>query len=275
MDYAIAAYISNVVGSFDQAQAAERRGGRMFQRAGRVPDRAAYSIRSFVSTVPELYLPFARMKYRNEENGNRIVDKSTELVIEGFQRSGNTFAVIAFQQAQSRPVKMAHHLHSLAQVRRATALGRPTLVLVRDPIDTCVSHILRYSAATPRQVLRSWIRFYEGISGLRDGIVVADFREVVDDFGDVTKRVNARFGTRFREFEHTPEHVAQCFKLIDERNRGRYGTVLESHVARPSDDRNELKRQARARFDSSDVKAIRDAAYEVFADVSASTDGNQ
>jgi hypothetical protein len=239
---------------------------------GRFPERAAYSIRSMASAVPSVYLPFARMKYRDAENGNRIVEASTELVIEGFQRSGNTFAVVAFQQAQGRPVKMAHHLHAVAQVRRAAALRRPTLVLVRDPIETCVSHILRYTSATPRQVLRSWIRFYSNVSRLRDAIVIADFTEVVNDFGAVTTRVNDRFSTRFRAFEHTPEHVARCFELIDERNRGRYGTVLDTHVARPSSQRNEWKQHARARFGHDDVRALRDAAYRLYGDISPTVD---
>jgi hypothetical protein len=223
--------------------------------------------------MPLVYLPFARAKFRHEENGNRIVERGTELVLEGFQRSGNTFAVVAFQQAQARPVKMAHHLHSLAQVRRAVALERPTLVLVRDPIDTCVSHILRYSVATPRQVLRSWIRFYDGVSQLRDAIVLADFSEVVSDFGVVTSRVNAKFGTDFREFEHTPERVARCFELIDERSRGRYGTVLDTHVARPTQNRNEWKQDARARFDEPDVGALKTDAYRLYGYLSSSIDG--
>ena len=55
---------------------------------------------------------------------------------------------------------------------------------------------------------------------IRDALVIATFEEVTSDFGAVTHRVNERFGTRFREFEHTEANVEQVFALIDERAEG-------------------------------------------------------
>ena len=107
--------------------------------------RAKYSGRVWLSSVPSLYLPFARIKYRSVPN--RLVGRDTELVIEGFQRSGNTFAVFAFEMAQDRPIRSAHHLHASAQVSRAVKLGVPVLLLVRDPRDTIVSHVIREPCA--------------------------------------------------------------------------------------------------------------------------------
>ena len=43
----------------------------------------------------------------------------TELVIEAFPRSANTFATVAFQLSQPAPVRVAHHLHAPAQVTEA------------------------------------------------------------------------------------------------------------------------------------------------------------
>ena len=41
-----------------------------------------------------------------------LYSKETELVIEGFPRSANTFAVLAFDYAQPDDVKLAHQLHA-------------------------------------------------------------------------------------------------------------------------------------------------------------------
>src|SRR5262245_21620321 len=154
--------------------------------------RARYSGRVWLSSVPSLYLPFARLKYGRVPN--RLVERDTELVIEGFQRSGNTFAVFAFEMAQDRPIKSAHHLHASAQVTRAVRLGVPVLLLVRDPRDAIVSHVIREPCANMPAALRAWTHFYEAALPLRDRIFVADFSRVSTDFGAVIRDFNEKFG---------------------------------------------------------------------------------
>jgi len=63
--------------------------------------------------------------------GSRITGE-TEVVIDGFPRSGNTFAVVAFRQAQSRRVSVAHHGHVPALAIEAHRRGVPALVLIRE-----------------------------------------------------------------------------------------------------------------------------------------------
>jgi len=82
----------------------------------------------------------------------RAVDRATELVIEGFARSGNTFAVAAFSLAQPRPVRLAHHLHAPAQVLLAARMGIPCIVLVRDPVDAVASRLIRRRFTRPFSV---------------------------------------------------------------------------------------------------------------------------
>jgi hypothetical protein len=209
-------------------------------RVGALPSfgcRARYGARAMLSTYPAIYLPFARRKYGREA----VLSGDTELVIEGFQRSGNTFAVIAFELAQDRPTRTAHHLHAAAHVVAAAERGVPILLLIRDPEATVVSHMLREPCITPRQALSNWIRFYERVLPYRDRMVVGEFGAITSDFGPAVDEINRRFGTTFRRFAHTEDNVARCFVLIDERNRRRYGAIVESHVARPSTHRDELK----------------------------------
>jgi hypothetical protein len=222
--------------------------------------RARYGARAVLSTYPAIYLPFARRKYGRET----VLSAGTELVIEGFQRSGNTFAVIAFELAQGRPTRTAHHLHAAAHVVAAAERGVPTLLLIRDPEATVVSHMLRERCITPREALSNWIRFYERVLPYRDRLVIGEFDAVTSDFGPVVDEINRRFGTTFRRFDHTRDNVARCFELIDERNRRRYGAIVESHVARPSTRRDELKRalaRGVAAHSLSDLRARARTAY--------------
>jgi hypothetical protein len=224
--------------------------------------RARYAARVWLSGAPRLYPPFARWKYGKIPD--RLVKADTELVIEGFQRSGNTFAVFAFEMAQDRPVTTAHHLHSSAQVVMAVELGVPALVLIRDPKDSTLSHLIREPRVPMRQALSAWTRFYERIAPYRDRVLVADFSRVSTDFGLVIRDLNEKFGTGYKEFDHTAENVERCFQMIEERNRERYGALVEGKVARPSDERRSRKEALAAAFDAPALAARRDRAYRVY-----------
>jgi hypothetical protein len=177
-----------------------------------------------------LYVALARRRH-----GDRVLGGATDIVIEGFPRSANTFAVTAFTLAQSRPVTVAHHLHAPAHVIRAVHVGVPVILLVRRPDDAIASVVARKPALRPADVARAYVRFYEGVHDSMGGCVVADFTQVTSGFGDVIERVNARFGTAFAPFIHTDENVRRCFAQIESESRRRAsGRLLESVVARPS-----------------------------------------
>jgi hypothetical protein len=224
--------------------------------------RLPYGARGVVSGHPGLFIPYARYRYRRTED--RVVRADTELVIEGFPRSANTFAVVAFEFAQARPVRLAHHLHAAAQVKAAVAMGIPTILLIRDPDDVTLSHLIRKPHLTPRTVLSNWTRFYEGLLPRRAHVVVADFREVTEAFGEAIGRVNRLFGTDFARFEHTEANAAACFAIIERRSGRRYGEVVETRVARPSASREERKRALRRTLETGALEEPRRRARSVY-----------
>jgi len=173
-----------------------------------------WGLRSRIAEHPALYLPVARLKY-----GQAVVSGDAKLVIDGFTRSGVTFAVIAFQACQREPVRVAHTLHAPAHVAAAVRRGIPTLVTIRDPEAAVLSAIIREPYVTAEQGLRAWIRFYSKILPYRHGFVLGFFDDVVGNYGGVIRAINDRFGTSFEEFEHTPENVETCFSIIEDRAR--------------------------------------------------------
>lgn len=180
---------------------------------------------------------------------DRLVTDATDLCIEGFPRSANSFAVGAVEHAQPGPLSIAHHNHVPAPILNAVRRGLPTVVLIRDPVDAVVSNRglqLQIGAREGREMpqyvpyerqLRTWIAWYERVWPVRDQIVVAPFEVVTDDMGRIIDAVNAWFGTTFARFEHTDDHVAAI--------RGSRG-----YHALPTDERDRLKAQARERFET-------------------------
>jgi hypothetical protein len=166
---------------------------------------------------PTLFSTLYRMKREH-----RVVQPTTQIVIEGFPRSANTFSVWAFKQAQHEDVRVAHHLHYPAQVIRAARWGIPTLVLIRKPKDAVMSWVMR----NPQPVnlaLRHYISFYEIASKYWDAYVLGVFEEVTENYGAVIERINDKFGTRFSTFHHTEENSNQVFSHIEKIHRARRG----------------------------------------------------
>jgi hypothetical protein len=236
--------------------------------------RTRLRARSLIGQYPALYLPLARWKRRRHLRHARKwgippermgpVFRDTDAVIEGFPRSANTFAATAFELAQTRPVRVARHLHVPSQIIAGAKLGIPTIVLIRDPEEAVLSLSLWTPHVTLEDGFRDYTRFYRRILPYRDRFVVATFEEVSTDFGEVTRRLNERFGSNFREFQHTEANVALCFKIIEEHDRRTAGKVVEKTVARPSQQRERMKNGLRSVLRSPRFARARADAYDIY-----------
>ena len=90
---------------------------------------------------------------------------------------------------------------------------------------------------------------------------------MTSDFGEVTKRLNARFGSSFVEFIHNDENVRLAFGLIDERYKAMSKEVEKSFgrvVARPSDERNRAKESLQGELHSDSLRPLRQKAQEIY-----------
>jgi hypothetical protein len=143
-----------------------------------------------------------------------IVERDTDVVIEGFPRSANSFARAAFHSVQPG-LKYATHVHSSAQVVQACRWSIPTMVLLRNP-EGAVCGLVAFERelrgnsaviddAAVDRVLRRYLDFYEPLERWRGAFFVAHFPEVVADFGRVMRGFNERFGKDHGVFSHTPE----------------------------------------------------------------------
>jgi hypothetical protein len=168
-----------------------------------------------------------------------MVQPETGLVIEGFPRSGNTFAVVAFRMAQERSFHVAHHLHAQAQVIRAVKWRIPVCLLIREPIEAVKSLVVKLPFIRLGDALRVYWEFYSDLRPFRDQMVVARFEEVTQDFGGVIERINRKFGTDFKRFVHTPGNVEKVFTHMKQSRRATFAG--SSGVAMPHEDKKREK----------------------------------
>lgn len=224
-----------------------------------------WELRTLAGRHAALYLPAIRWRYRPGQFQIPFRD-DTELVIDGFLRSGTTYAFTAFELVQPRKVRVAHHGHAPAQVLAAVRAGVPAIVLVREPEETVLSLVVRLPHLTLRQGMRGYARFYEPLIPVKDSVVVAPFETAVSDLGSVIRELNRRFGTSFVEFEHTEENEAKVRALIDEGDRRQFGPGegFERAAGRPSELREGLKAALRQEYRSARLAGSRARAERAY-----------
>ena len=214
---------------------------------------------------PAVYFSLYRT-FRTHKDIVRAVTPDTQLVIEGFPRSGNSFARRAFVSAQDESfdkTRIAHHLHVPAQVVRAAQWQIPTLVVIRRPRDAVLS-FAAWDPISVDQALRYYISFYETAEKYRDAYVLGLFEEVTEDFGEVIKRINDKFGTTFSMFSHDEENVGKVFTDMDTFAREKYGeTRWERKVHHPSAVKERIKQEIEYDLESPKrKKRIAEAVYD-------------
>ena len=193
-------------------------------------------LRVYGKSTPRIFYPVARLKIHKR---NLLVTRDTDVVIEGFPRSANTFSVEAFVSCQRKPVKVAHHYHAAAQIRLGVQWKIPTIVLIRNPKDAVISYLIYESSYSATSCLKEYLRFYTAVFPYRENFITAEFDEVVSEFGKVMDRLNQRFGTNFDVFDHTEDNVNLVFaRLEGAAAKLGYGS---NRVARPHSDRDVLK----------------------------------
>lgn len=146
------------------------------------------------------------MEWRSRSTGSKVVRPGrTDIVIDGYPRSGNGYAVVSFMEANPDVARsrIVHHTHSRHTVNRAVRLGIPALVVIRDPVDAVSSRVISFGVRSSSMIdvaAAMYIDFYDGITDLLDSILLVPFEDLISvDFRELTASLNRRFDTSFNE----------------------------------------------------------------------------
>jgi hypothetical protein len=199
----------------------------------------------------------------------RVVTPETQLVIEGFPRSANSFARVTFNRTQRGKVRIATGLHVPAQVIRAARWRIPTLVLIRRPKDAVLSFAIR-DPISVEQALRYYLSFYETVEGYGDAYVLGTFEEVTGDFGRVIRRLNDRFGTSFSPFHHNERNVEAVLARVERNSKRKFGDAhWENKASRPVAAREETKRKLEHELEGPEAGRLLSRAEAVYSRLTA------
>lgn len=200
---------------------------------------------NWISKYPALFFPLITL-FGHKKKGRKLIDRSTRIVIEGFPRSANTFAVQAFLLAQGGNISIndcAHHVHKSAQLIRAVQWNIPAILLIRTPEDVIKSILIRQPKYDVKSLLTGYIYFHEPLVKLIDRIVIAPFDQVINEFGTIIEQVNDKYESDFKPFEHTDTNVQAIFNKIEQLDDVRTNERAELRMSRPNQSREKTKEE--------------------------------
>ncbi|MGV8833393.1 MAG: hypothetical protein ACOH2N_15580 [Devosia sp.] len=199
----------------------------------------------------------------------RVVRRGDDAVIEGYPRSANTFATYAFEQAQERSLKLGNHFHSPAQFLLAAKYGVPAMLVIREPVGAALSFMVFSDNMSAREALRRYIAFHEPLLSIQSHFVVAPFEEIIVDFDASIARLNARFGTQFKLFNHTKQRADALLQRIDRERDAKakdHPDLLDNALKKsvPSIEKDRARSTRVAELAASDIASLRQRAQDIF-----------
>ena len=180
---------------------------------------------------------------------HHLCGPDTRLVVEGYPRSSNSYAVDMIGEAAIGFVhrsKIGHHTHEVANLQIADAYGIPKVILIRAPEDAILSfHI--YSQAPIARCATKYADFYAGaIKLLGKNTAVIHFRDIIGDFSRVIARINAIGDFNIPEDQDYDMIRTRALGLVRGRLAKASAEDAMRQVAAPNEEREEIKKALRA-----------------------------
>lgn len=149
-------------------------------------------------------------KYRNFGDGN-IINSKTQLCVEGFQRSGNSYFINFFKMVNDE-IMVAHHYHSAVQLVKATKQQIPAVILIREPKDAIASLITWDNRLNIGTAIASYQQFYNKALPIKKHCLIVHFNELIKGIDPIITKINQRFYTKFITTNFSKKHHDELIK---------------------------------------------------------------
>lgn len=177
-----------------------------------------FSIRQFLA-AGNFRTKFLILLNYNDEKYNRLLTTSdTDICIEGYPRCANSFAYNKFN-AWNPGLKISRHLHIPYNILEAVRLGKPTVVLIRSPLEAISSFSMGLPNVEIKNLVKMYINFYRQVEHVKEYVVIADFESVTKSFSDVILNVNKKFQCNFNIEESTVEDDMKILNSLREHSK--------------------------------------------------------
>lgn len=199
---------------------------------------------SFIKNRLRQNLFFVRIRLISRgENPNCYItsEGSTDICIDGYPRSANSFSVRMFRQANP-DLNISHHTHSVANLKKALECKIPTIALIRNPEQAIVSSVIAHKNGNIDEEILRYISIYSWVESNLDKLVIADFEKLIMDFNSVIKATNYKYNAGFSIIKDVENADTQVKKDIEKRY-DQLGQKKMSHIKPLPTSRRDKRRE--------------------------------
>jgi len=144
--------------------------------------RLYLKLRSFISNYYFLNFIFFKIyPYIRKNYKEKIINKNSDICIEGYKRSGNTYFISLLEYKNKKKISIASHIHNKFQIQRAIKLNKPIIFLIRDPIMVINSAVNRNEDFDPSQLIKDYIQIYQYAYKKSDLIMFINFKDFTNN----------------------------------------------------------------------------------------------
>lgn len=178
-------------------------------------------LRNQISAMPSVYLPLFGVR-----NRDFVVERGTDVVVEAFPRSGNSF-LEAMIRLSAPHLRIAHHSHAAAQVIYAVRQQIPSFVIARDPDSAVSSLVVKDSNTFDFDVAFSeYVNFYSSLyPRYASEVRFVSFDTLKENPHMVVSSILGSMGIR----ECNLPSVDDVYEFVDELTRHRTGKQSTSY----------------------------------------------
>lgn len=226
-----------------------------------IAKNSKYSIGDFLGKNRFLfdYLSPVFRRYRVHK-----VTPKTDICIEGFPRSANSFLTATFSKYNPQ-AKCADHLHAPMQIIKASELRIPCIVVIRNPLDAIASTIVVDRSVSTSIIIKSYIEFYKSIWQVRNDFVVAEFNKTINNPTDIINVVNERFNTDFKMGQMTSVVEEEIFLHLKEVKQKM--KLSDTLVAIPTEAKEKIKQEVILELKQNSLLEKAEPIYQKFVSI--------
>jgi len=195
----------------------------------------------------------------------------TEVFIDGFPRSGNTFAEMMFRETQRDKFTIGHHAHHPVPVIEACRARAKTIVLIRRPEEAVLSWCASWGVDSPDRmsdIFYIYLYYYAALRPWLRDLVLWEFSDVTRDFKSSLRHASEKWNCALNVDFDLPAVEREAFRLIDERIQREDGVLTEIRVNRPSEKRAEKRNQLAKMLEHPVVAPARKRALAEYEEIS-------
>ena len=213
----------------------------------------------FLWSHPHIYSLWTRHRH-----GIELFDRSYELAIDGFPRSGNSYSAKMLLVSQGNEFKFLSQCHCPPFLLAALELGTPACLTLRQPADSVVSWVILRKLPID-VVLKLYIDFHRVIYPHRTRLLVLNFDTITADFSAVVRMINLRFKMNLAVPSDPEQCKEEAFARIDQYYEKQPGGFDPLKVARPHAKRDEMKSAVRQELENAQHAPLLAQCQELYA----------